>query len=184
MADNMNTWYLALDRALAELLRCTTESTKYSVAATRFLMFESSVYHQMRQALAGEFRAYAASHRAQAADARVEEALRATIAEKGSRSCTTGRSRPAAPNSTHSRRSRLLSVRRPLPYTCDRARPEGGAGSRPGVSGLSGPIHHMCAVVATETCAGSQKHGFSCARTHRKSVSPRGGQTAACLHPP
>ncbi|MGW4348991.1 hypothetical protein ACWEL8_28515 [Streptomyces sp. NPDC004690] len=50
MADNMNTWYLALDRALAELRTCTTESTKYSVAATRFLKFESSVYHQTRQA--------------------------------------------------------------------------------------------------------------------------------------
>ncbi|KOV97432.1 hypothetical protein ADK65_25690 [Streptomyces sp. NRRL B-1140] len=31
---------------------------------------------------AGEFRAYAASHRAQAADARAEKTLRATIAEK------------------------------------------------------------------------------------------------------
>ncbi|MCL3994892.1 hypothetical protein [Streptomyces lavenduligriseus] len=50
MADNMNTWYVALDRAVTELRTHTSESTKYSVAATRFLKFESSVYHQTRQA--------------------------------------------------------------------------------------------------------------------------------------
>ncbi|MFI9052422.1 hypothetical protein [Streptomyces sp. NPDC053427] len=50
MADGLNTWYLALDQALAEMLTCTAESSRYSRAATRFLKFESAVYHQTRQA--------------------------------------------------------------------------------------------------------------------------------------
>ncbi|TKA01168.1 hypothetical protein [Actinacidiphila oryziradicis] len=50
MADGLNRWYLALDKALAELLTCTAGSTGHSVAAKRFLKFESSVYHQTRQA--------------------------------------------------------------------------------------------------------------------------------------
>jgi hypothetical protein len=49
LADGLNTWYLALDKALAEMLTCTAESTGYSVAARRFLKFESAVYHQARQ---------------------------------------------------------------------------------------------------------------------------------------
>ncbi|MEV0487261.1 hypothetical protein AB0I69_42515 [Streptomyces sp. NPDC050508] len=48
-ADRLNKWYLALDQALAELLTCSTESTRYSVAASRFLKSESGKYHQTRQ---------------------------------------------------------------------------------------------------------------------------------------
>jgi hypothetical protein len=49
LANGLNTWYLALDTALADLLTCTTESTTYSVAAKRFLGSESGAYHQARQ---------------------------------------------------------------------------------------------------------------------------------------
>lgn len=48
-ADSLQRWYLALDQALAELLTCTTESTRYSTAASRFLKSESAKYHQTRQ---------------------------------------------------------------------------------------------------------------------------------------
>ncbi|WP_433860185.1 hypothetical protein [Streptomyces kronopolitis] len=43
--DALNTWYLALDQALAELLTCTTESTTYSTAAARFLKAAAEEYH-------------------------------------------------------------------------------------------------------------------------------------------
>lgn len=46
--DALNTWYLALDQALAELLTCTTESTTYSTAAARFLKASAEEYHQAR----------------------------------------------------------------------------------------------------------------------------------------
>ncbi|MGW9031564.1 hypothetical protein ACWGQ5_47645 [Streptomyces sp. NPDC055722] len=49
MADFMNTWYLALDQALADLPTRTAESTKYSKAAERFLKLESARYHKTRQ---------------------------------------------------------------------------------------------------------------------------------------
>jgi hypothetical protein len=48
LANGLNTWYLALDTALAELLTCTAESTTYSVAVKRFLGAESGAYHQAR----------------------------------------------------------------------------------------------------------------------------------------
>ncbi|PRH81082.1 hypothetical protein C6N75_00620 [Streptomyces solincola] len=47
--DALNTWFLALDQALAELLTCTTESTRYSTAAGRFLTAEAAAYHRARQ---------------------------------------------------------------------------------------------------------------------------------------
>ncbi|MGA5411601.1 hypothetical protein ACPCSC_30640 [Streptomyces lavendulocolor] len=47
--DALNTWFLALDQALAELLTCTTESTRYSTAAGRFLTAETAAYHRARQ---------------------------------------------------------------------------------------------------------------------------------------
>ncbi|MGW0757135.1 hypothetical protein ACWD1Y_11705 [Streptomyces sp. NPDC002814] len=50
LADCLNTWYLALDQALAELLTCTSEATRYSTAAARFLTAEANAYHQARQA--------------------------------------------------------------------------------------------------------------------------------------
>jgi hypothetical protein len=46
--DALTAWYLALDTALAELLTCTTEATRYSTAAARFLKAESTAYHQAR----------------------------------------------------------------------------------------------------------------------------------------
>lgn len=46
--DALNTWYLALDSALAELLTCTSESTRYSTAAARFLKATADEYHQAR----------------------------------------------------------------------------------------------------------------------------------------
>lgn len=47
--DALNSWYYALDAALAELLTCTTEATRYSTAAARFLQAESAAYHSARQ---------------------------------------------------------------------------------------------------------------------------------------
>jgi hypothetical protein len=47
--DALNTWFLALDQALAEMLTCTTESTTYSTAAARFLKAEAAAYHRARQ---------------------------------------------------------------------------------------------------------------------------------------
>ncbi|MFD9248424.1 hypothetical protein [Streptomyces bottropensis] len=49
LADCLNKWYLALDQALAELLTCTSEVTRYSTAAARFLTAEANRYHQARQ---------------------------------------------------------------------------------------------------------------------------------------
>ncbi|MET9528221.1 hypothetical protein [Streptomyces coeruleorubidus] len=49
LADCLNTWYLALDQALAELLTCTSDATRYSTAAARFLEAEAKAYHQARQ---------------------------------------------------------------------------------------------------------------------------------------
>ncbi|MEU1221352.1 hypothetical protein [Streptomyces microflavus] len=48
-AGCLNHWYLALDTALADLLTCTTEVTRYSTAAARFLRAESTAYHRTRQ---------------------------------------------------------------------------------------------------------------------------------------
>ncbi|MGW7090059.1 hypothetical protein ACWGH2_42120 [Streptomyces sp. NPDC054871] len=47
--DALNTWYLALDQALAELLTCTAESTTYSTAAGRFLTAAADEYHRARR---------------------------------------------------------------------------------------------------------------------------------------
>ncbi|MFD3815150.1 hypothetical protein ACFWRZ_08790 [Streptomyces rubiginosohelvolus] len=48
-AGALNHWYLTLDTALADLLTCTTESTRYSTAAARFLKAEAAAYHRTRQ---------------------------------------------------------------------------------------------------------------------------------------
>ncbi|MEU9495872.1 hypothetical protein AB0D73_29345 [Streptomyces sp. NPDC048215] len=48
-ATTLNAWYLAVDAALGDLLTCTTEATRYSTAAGRFLRQESAAYHRARQ---------------------------------------------------------------------------------------------------------------------------------------
>ncbi|MCD9904594.1 hypothetical protein LUR56_39970 [Streptomyces sp. MT29] len=48
-AQYLNTWYLALDAALGNLLTCTAEASRYSTAAARFLQQESDTYHRTRQ---------------------------------------------------------------------------------------------------------------------------------------
>lgn len=48
-AAYLNTWYLALDAALGDLLTCTEKSSAYSTAAARFLKAESDIYHRARQ---------------------------------------------------------------------------------------------------------------------------------------
>ncbi|MFB8120534.1 hypothetical protein ACFQ6U_13845 [Streptomyces sp. NPDC056465] len=48
-ATTLNTWHLAVDAALGELLTCTAEATRYSTAAGRFLRQESDTYHRVRQ---------------------------------------------------------------------------------------------------------------------------------------
>ncbi|MFF0754362.1 hypothetical protein [Streptomyces sp. NPDC004267] len=49
LANCLNTWFLALDTALSELLTCTAKATRYSTAAARFLKAETASYHQARQ---------------------------------------------------------------------------------------------------------------------------------------
>jgi uncharacterized protein (DUF2336 family) len=46
---SLNTWYLALDGLLGDLLTCTAESTTYSEAARRFIRAEADQYHRARQ---------------------------------------------------------------------------------------------------------------------------------------
>ncbi|MFC8640059.1 hypothetical protein ACFUC2_04785 [[Kitasatospora] papulosa] len=48
-AGALNHWYLTLNKALAELLTCTAESTGYSTAAARFLKASADEYHHARQ---------------------------------------------------------------------------------------------------------------------------------------
>ncbi|MFG2408787.1 hypothetical protein ACGFR8_31475 [Streptomyces brevispora] len=45
----LNTWYLAVDAVLGDLLTCTEQSSTYSTAAARFLRTESDTYHRVRQ---------------------------------------------------------------------------------------------------------------------------------------
>lgn len=45
----LNSWYLAVDAALGDLLTCTEEASTYSTAAARFLTAESGTYHRVRQ---------------------------------------------------------------------------------------------------------------------------------------
>ncbi|MFJ5143016.1 hypothetical protein [Streptomyces sp. NPDC088707] len=49
LANCLNSWFEALDAALAEMLTCTAEVTRYSTAASRFLKAETQTYHESRQ---------------------------------------------------------------------------------------------------------------------------------------
>jgi len=48
-AGMLNTWYLALDRLLGDILTCTSNATKYSVAARRYVEAAANEYHRTRQ---------------------------------------------------------------------------------------------------------------------------------------
>jgi hypothetical protein len=48
-AKMINTWYLALDGLLGDILTCTSESSTYSTAASRYLKAASDEYHRTRQ---------------------------------------------------------------------------------------------------------------------------------------
>lgn len=48
-AGMLNAWYLALDGLMGDILTCTTEFTRYSPAATRYVKAAADDYHQARQ---------------------------------------------------------------------------------------------------------------------------------------
>jgi hypothetical protein len=48
-AGMLNTWYLAVDRLMGDILTCTSEVTRYSVAATRYVEAAADEYHRTRQ---------------------------------------------------------------------------------------------------------------------------------------
>lgn len=48
-AAMLNTWYLALDQLLGDILTCTSEATRYSTAAARYVRAAADDYHQTRQ---------------------------------------------------------------------------------------------------------------------------------------
>jgi hypothetical protein len=48
-AGMLNTWYLALDRLLGDILTCTSEATRYSTAAARYIKAAADDYHRSRQ---------------------------------------------------------------------------------------------------------------------------------------
>jgi hypothetical protein len=45
----LNTWYLAIDGLLGDILTCTSEVTRYSTAATRYVRAAAEEYHRTRQ---------------------------------------------------------------------------------------------------------------------------------------
>ena len=48
-AQMLNTWYLALDRLLGDILTCTSDVTRYSGAARRYVADAADLYHRTRQ---------------------------------------------------------------------------------------------------------------------------------------
>lgn len=48
-AGMLNTWYLALDQLLGDILTCTSEVTRYSTAAARYIKAAADDYHRVRQ---------------------------------------------------------------------------------------------------------------------------------------
>ncbi|MFE7727335.1 hypothetical protein ACFU5D_16270 [Streptomyces anthocyanicus] len=48
-AKMLNTWYLAVDALLGDILTCTSEATRYSTAAARFIKAAADDYHRTRQ---------------------------------------------------------------------------------------------------------------------------------------
>jgi hypothetical protein len=48
-AKMLNTWYLAIDALLGDILTCTSEVTRYSTAAARFIKAATDDYHRTRQ---------------------------------------------------------------------------------------------------------------------------------------
>jgi hypothetical protein len=48
-ASLLNTWYLAIDQLLGDILTCTSEVTRYSTAAARYIKAAADDYHQTRQ---------------------------------------------------------------------------------------------------------------------------------------
>ncbi|MFH9236016.1 hypothetical protein [Streptomyces globisporus] len=48
-AGMLNTWYLALDALLGNILTCTSEVTRYSTAASRYVKVMAEDYHRTRQ---------------------------------------------------------------------------------------------------------------------------------------
>lgn len=44
-----NTWYLAVDGLLGDILTCTSEVTRYSTAAARYVQAATDEYHRTRQ---------------------------------------------------------------------------------------------------------------------------------------
>lgn len=48
-AGLLNTWYLALDALLGDALTCTSEVTRYSTGAARYVEAAAAEYHRTRQ---------------------------------------------------------------------------------------------------------------------------------------
>ncbi|MGY4936029.1 hypothetical protein ACWD7T_34060 [Streptomyces sp. 900116325] len=48
-AGMLNTWYLAIDALLGDILTCTAEVTRYSTAASRYIQAAAADYHHTRQ---------------------------------------------------------------------------------------------------------------------------------------
>lgn len=48
-AKMLNAWYLEVDRLLGDLLTCTSEATRYSTAAQRYVAAAADEYHRTRQ---------------------------------------------------------------------------------------------------------------------------------------
>ncbi|WP_180686793.1 hypothetical protein [Streptomyces gossypiisoli] len=48
-AKMLNTWYLAVDALLGEIVTCTSEVTRYSTAAARYVRAAADEYHRTRQ---------------------------------------------------------------------------------------------------------------------------------------
>lgn len=48
-AQMLNRWYLAVDSLLGDILTCTSEATRYSTAAARYIKAAADDYHQTRQ---------------------------------------------------------------------------------------------------------------------------------------
>lgn len=48
-AKMLNTWYLAVDGLLGDILTCTSEVARYSTAAARYVQAAADEYHRTRQ---------------------------------------------------------------------------------------------------------------------------------------
>lgn len=72
----LNTWYLAIDTLMSDILTCTSEFTRYSKAATRFIGVTVDEYHRTRQEFEHNVTVWSLAFLSEGADANYPPATR------------------------------------------------------------------------------------------------------------